>query len=622
MLVKSRTRCIVLLAWLCFFAFSGALANASNDDNNQNAAPLKPAPIRVGEVQHLQWATSPGDTDASSDAASTESVSIVAPYSAHVRIPWTVTEGIRMYCHESGVFELFQELLMTTGTNELAPGTNRTVQLDGVDWYVKRPSNDKEQESLPPSTTTLLPVCNNLHWLAASDEASRARLISVLAKTDFDQVLDGLGHFFELDGIDIYSLGFVAATHSVESAAMTPVFSDTWGKAFHMLIPVQVKQGSRPQVVVEASNGSTVAKIQYEYGVALVFGDDTKHGTGTFDFRDSPGEINIALSIYLSDTNEENVAAIVQSGGHDQKPLPPEASQYLLQHRGRHWKKDGSVRLERDFVQRECTITDKFIQTCDDDDDDGWDFLDWTNWGFFDFQNHLQCEALYQSERPVPDEASWKKLREIYVSVVGDDKSTLSLPLSSDEDGFRVKVRADQSPGRGRGIFAAQFIPKGTVVYSTRQQARFKDGHSFKKLLMSVPVETACDLLAWMTVQNLDSGGGPVIIVELDKGSLVNGGVRADDLYVAQGFQDDGEDISNVGCLAESVAEYGSCKLNDFALRDIQDGEELLIDYHEFSVIESEEWLSLGLGKPGTYDLYEDDEGEYPEDDDSSSVFA
>jgi hypothetical protein len=56
------------------------------------------------------------------------------------------------------------------------------------------------------------------------------------------------------------------------------------------------------------------------------------------------------------------------------------------------------------------------------------------------------------------------------------------------------------------------------------------------------------------------------------------------------------DEIANVGCVPELAKQKaGGCSMNDFSLRDIQVGEELLIDYSEYVIRENEAWVAYGL---------------------------
>ena len=66
--------------------------------------------------------------------------------------------------------------------------------------------------------------------------------------------------------------------------------------------------------------------------------------------------------------------------------------------------------------------------------------------------------------------------------------------------------------------------------------------------------------------------------VDLDEGSFINSFSLSDD----EDYETDGP---NIGCDIEMAkVHFGGCKQNYFALRDIEEGEELLLDYGQFAI--------------------------------------
>jgi hypothetical protein len=178
----------------------------------------------------------------------------------------------------------------------------------------------------------------------------------------------------------------------------------------------------------------------------------------------------------------------------------------------------------------------------------------------------------------------WGMLRNFYRTIVGPQKS--SILSTNDKNGFYVPYQAAMAPGKGRGVFSTSFIQKGTRVWTSHQHqsARFHDGHSYRRFLGAIPEGMACDVLQWAYVQDLgtENERNLTICADLDEGSLINMG------------EWDGDADSNVGCIPELADTYaGGCKENLFALRDIQPGEEILVDYRTFAIQEG--WREFGL---------------------------
>mmetsp|Transcript_11228 Transcript_11228/g.12716 ORF Transcript_11228/g.12716 Transcript_11228/m.12716 type:complete len:361 (-) Transcript_11228:26-1108(-) len=188
--------------------------------------------------------------------------------------------------------------------------------------------------------------------------------------------------------------------------------------------------------------------------------------------------------------------------------------------------------------------------------------------------DELVCADFESIEKPVPTLEDYMIMRRTYEDVVGKEKSTIS-PLS-EENCFMIPYRAGQADGnKGRGIFAIDFIPKGTPVFSSRQVATFYDGKSVRTFLSKIPRTLACDYLYWVyTVWDYQYKGYKQS-VDLDDGSLCNDSIN--------------EETTNVGCDVEASQRHeGSgndkedCQKYWYAIKDIQPGDELLCMYSSF----------------------------------------
>ncbi|CAB9496540.1 expressed unknown protein [Seminavis robusta] len=588
---------------------------------------LLPAPIAVGEIQDLFY---PNAT-----ATGTNHVA------ARIRLPWAITTILGDYYHAAGFDEYWKELVgldndeSVNGSNATAEDTPATVtSSEGGRWKQLVAHQTKDESGCGDS---------NLQYLFADDETTHSRLLSLLAHGDFfDAVLGAVGNARNLSQamFSIHSMGFMGATYSqagVNNQGRSILKSHFYPNddnnqsnpsAFQILIPVYLKQGSRPEIQVEGE--ADIIKVKQNLDVAMILGDTTNYGTGSFDYRDSPGEIFIAFSVFFTvhDANESGkIEASKPPTNSDNLPFP------LPQHAPVAWKiGDPLSSIVNNWTlsteEGTCIATSDTEGSCQEDDKLSEDTVffwsdrelyNWSHWTFQQFKEYLDCQQFYKEEdtkqkrRQPPTMETWEKLRAIYASIVGSDQSTLS--DDPDANSFHANVTAKiSSPTRGRGVFTNEFIPQGTLVYTPKQQARFSHGQHFKQFVMSVSVELACDLLAWTTIQKVVIDGAeqpPQIVVDLDDGSLVNTGFRPNST-AAEGE----DDIANLGCIPDlAVNTSGGCSENDYALSDIQAGEELLIDYEEYSVLDGEVWESFGLGDPTTSDESHDEEGNEDFDD-------
>lgn len=143
--------------------------------------------------------------------------------------------------------------------------------------------------------------------------------------------------------------------------------------------------------------------------------------------------------------------------------------------------------------------------------------------------------------------------------------SSLLLPQTGLVPGL-TEIR--YTPDKGRGVFATQFLPAGTLVWNLRYHAHFFTEASMRRFLTSIREEQACDALQWCYAMNATSttttgeGGSAVVACDLDEGSLFN-------------HADDG--IANVEDTEDGVDGV-------VTVRDVFPGEELTQDYLDFEL--------------------------------------
>lgn len=187
------------------------------------------------------------------------------------------------------------------------------------------------------------------------------------------------------------------------------------------------------------------------------------------------------------------------------------------------------------------------------------------------------CYSLPTEGRPLYAEEDWRHFRRIYKDTGG---GTIAVDAAVPA-GFVPPMRAGHTAdGKGRGVFAARDLRRGERTYGGKEHyAFFRDGPSYRRFLAALSDAAACDVMMWAWTQTAQEGAtrAPLVLLPLDANSFQNSG-------------DDGED-ANTGCPPEYE---GSCGLFDeFALRDIREGEELLCDYGDFAELHI--WEEFGL---------------------------
>mmetsp|Transcript_31489 Transcript_31489/g.47602 ORF Transcript_31489/g.47602 Transcript_31489/m.47602 type:complete len:254 (-) Transcript_31489:345-1106(-) len=214
----------------------------------------------------------------------------------------------------------------------------------------------------------------------------------------------------------------------------------------------------------------------------------------------------------------------------------------------------------------------------------------WKTWTVDEFWSKLDCENVFrEGPRPIHNASTWMLLRGMYHGIVGPVESTIGPPITH-EHGFFFQVEIRQNE-KGRSVFAAESIPEGSLIWNTRNTARFRNGAHYRQLLASVDTDISCDIIQWAYVQEKDEL--LFVSVDLDPGILINSGTSI--------FKSDGltkrkkrDNVQNMGCDRKAASRFpGGCTENYFALRDIDKGEELLLDYGDFAITHG--WENFGL---------------------------
>mmetsp|Transcript_15804 Transcript_15804/g.23264 ORF Transcript_15804/g.23264 Transcript_15804/m.23264 type:complete len:248 (+) Transcript_15804:151-894(+) len=165
-----------------------------------------------------------------------------------------------------------------------------------------------------------------------------------------------------------------------------------------------------------------------------------------------------------------------------------------------------------------------------------------------------------QSNYPklIYNETTWKSLRRSYRKAV-EKKSTINPDDDDPRSGFRVPYEVRHSPIRGRSIFVTKPVKRGKLLWRGDYDAAFTSAVTLRRFLEMLPWELQCEILLW--AYPVEGGEAHVA---LDAGSFVN----------------HGETIEQIN--------FGP---NDRAVRDIDAGEEILMNYTEFIEYDSNSWF-------------------------------
>ena len=165
-------------------------------------------------------------------------------------------------------------------------------------------------------------------------------------------------------------------------------------------------------------------------------------------------------------------------------------------------------------------------------------------------------------ERKIHNSTVWRHLQEVYIATNDDPDYAKAWETFPSYQGFQVAFEVRDDGHRGRGVYAAERITKGTQVWSEFHNARFHSANDMMKFLQPLEYELQCDVLMW--AYSTPSGH---VELALDPASFMNDG--------------ESEEVTNLDW-------------NCTAIRDIEIGEELLQDYSSF--VGHADWFNVMVG--------------------------
>jgi hypothetical protein len=210
-----------------------------------------------------------------------------------------------------------------TPNGELAAGEVKAVKLgrNDMNWLVHRPNQRWN---------------SNMHWVSPADLRTHENYLENLGLSGFDEVLQGIGEKFDhIDGLVCFQLTFIAVSHCTEGF-MHVDFYETDNKAFNVIIPLMLVDGSTPELNIRSDREpDLVNELKYQNNVGVMLGDMAEHSTASCDYREK-SQMRLMATIYLCDVNEVNVRSIMHSFT---QQFPPKDDKRLLGLASAHWKR-------------------------------------------------------------------------------------------------------------------------------------------------------------------------------------------------------------------------------------------------------------------------------------------
>ncbi|KAG7340795.1 hypothetical protein IV203_024338 [Nitzschia inconspicua] len=180
----------------------------------------------------------------------------------------------------------------------------------------------------------------------------------------------------------------------------------------------------------------------------------------------------------------------------------------------------------------------------------------------------------------IPTAETWNALYRAYHATV--DPNNVLMPATEYQNSWNVPIEVKFQRPEGRGVYA-KFIPKGTMVWSStsRNTATFLSYHDrreFIKYVMKDPKTRhhACDVRNWVDIVHPPGMEKFVVCETFDEAVLLN--TACDENEEAE----INLDTESFSLSADNPdLDESDCYENDhyFAIRDIQAGEQLRIEY-------------------------------------------
>jgi len=264
-------------------------------------------PLGPGEIFPILWRN--------------DSARRTTDYAFQIGLPPELTSELLSFCNRLGITDLFRSLV---GDDPIKPDkddhTGKFFELtDGNRWYAQRPAKY---------------WTSNMHWVSPADEKTHEEYLKVLAKGNFDMVLDALGKYLGLEGLVAYHLTFIGVSHS-EKGFMHRDTYGTGAAVYNVIIPLILVDDALPELAIgDYFDEDLVGTLKYKVGTAAMMGDEAMHGTEACDYRQHKG-LRMAATVYIADINEVNVNAISEQTLTQIFPLPD--TSWLMAQRSRHW---------------------------------------------------------------------------------------------------------------------------------------------------------------------------------------------------------------------------------------------------------------------------------------------
>jgi SET domain len=254
---------------------------------------------------------------------------VVTPWAFRIGLHSRVRKVLLQYCNKMGITDILRHV--TTNGNELEPGTESYMKIEGDDWYIQRPEANWR---------------SNLHWFSPGAGPAHEHYLQALSYAGFDRILSSIGEYLGMDGLVAFHVTFIGVSYSNRGFLHHDV-RETGAKVYNIIIPLLLANDTGPELDLQGWNPGLpdtqeypVGRYRYEYDVASMMGDSAIHATSACDYRYSK-EMRMAATVYVADVNEINADNIMN---HYTQAYPPSDIDLLKSWIGRHWKRNNPTR--------------------------------------------------------------------------------------------------------------------------------------------------------------------------------------------------------------------------------------------------------------------------------------
>jgi hypothetical protein len=202
----------------------------------------QPSGLEPGELSHIRWSSNN---------------EVVSSNAYLLGTPPKLREELLSYANRIGITERFENLVLRG--NELLADDEDYIQLNGMNWYLQRPSTHWN---------------SNMHWISPADEDSQNDYLRALSIAGFDEILSKIGEYFGFRGLACYHLTFIAVSRCSQGYMHYDLTgtadADDESRAFNIIIPLILSNETGPELDLRSDNEERVGRYRYQYDIATM----------------------------------------------------------------------------------------------------------------------------------------------------------------------------------------------------------------------------------------------------------------------------------------------------------------------------------------------------------------